>query len=71
MFSNLRHPEYHEGISMKTAEEGYFESGLLIHRLIDFGFYNLGIGTAWRYGTYSLPRLSDNLALMLSLNFNI
>lgn len=71
LFSNLRHPEYHEGISMKTAEEGYFESGLLIHRLIDFGFYNLGIGTAWRYGTYSLPRLSDNLALMLSLNFNI
>lgn len=69
LFGSLKHPEYHEGISMKVAEEGYFESGLFIHRLIDFGFYNLGLGAAWRYGTYSLSKLSDNLALMLSLRF--
>ena len=53
----------HRNIIIKAPEKGYFESGLCINNLIKSGFSSFGIGAYYRYGTYSLSTLKDNLSL--------
>ena len=53
----------------KTLSRGYFESGLMINRILDAGFYSLGIGFLYRYGPYHLPIIKENLTFKLTLNY--
>jgi hypothetical protein len=67
---SLDRKEYHKGIEFEIMDRGYFESGLLINQLLNIGnFYSIGIGAFYRYGFYSFPEFSDNIALKLSLQF--
>jgi len=67
-FATLAHPEYHKGIDFKVMDKGYFESGILINRLLNFnGVYTIGVGVFYRYGFYHLPDIADNFAYKLSI----
>lgn len=64
---HMKHPEYHQGISFNTLEKGYFESGFELNKLL-FGF---GLSAAYRYGSYHLPKLEDNIALKFTFNITL
>ncbi len=68
-FGSLNHPDNPLNTSYKTLEKGYYESGLLINKLIDLKIYQLGIGAFYRYGPYSFDKVGDNFAVKLSLTF--
>jgi len=70
-FGWLDHPEHHKNIGFKTMEHGYFESGILINRLVNLYLYNIGIGATYRYGAYSNQQFEDNLSVKVSLTFPI
>ncbi|HBG70547.1 MAG: hypothetical protein A2W93_06060 [Bacteroidetes bacterium GWF2_43_63] len=53
----------------KTLEKGYFESGLMINKILDAGFYSLGVGCLYRYGPYRLATPKENITLKLTLNY--
>ncbi len=66
----------HMGIEFKTMNKGFFESGLMFNNLFRFNYLSLvyfgvGLGTFYRYGSYALPKTSDNFAykLIISLSF--
>lgn len=70
-FGWLNNPEQHKNIGFKTMEHGYFESGILINRLVNLYLYNIGIGATYRYGAYSNRLVEDNLSVKISLTFPI
>jgi hypothetical protein len=53
----------------KTMDKGYFESGLFINKIINTGFYSLGIGALYRYGPYQFDSFRENITIKLSLNY--
>ncbi len=59
----------HQGVSMNSMEKGYFESGLLINKLLDLKLYNLGLGAFYRYGPYGFDDAMDNFAVKISIVF--
>lgn len=71
LFGSLSQPERHQGIVMKAPEKGYFEAGINLNRLLGMGFYSLGLGSAYRFGPYHLPKTTDNLTVMITLNWNL
>ena len=52
----------HLGISYKTMEKGFFESGIECNKL----FKGFGLVAFYRYGPYQLARFEDNIALKIS-----
>jgi hypothetical protein len=78
-FGWLDHPDrynYINGVNepYKTMDLGYYESGLLINKLVDLKLYTIGIGGFYRWGPYSLKNTWDNFAakitIIFPLNFN-
>jgi hypothetical protein len=75
-YGSLQNPGYHQNITFKTMEKGYYESGLMLSNLFRFKYmnmiyYGLGAGVFCRYGSYSLPTASENLAykFIVSVSF--
>jgi len=66
-FGWLDNPESHYEIEVQSFDKGYYESGLLINKIIDFGFYNIGAGMFYRYGPYSFNRTNKNMAWKISI----
>jgi len=66
-FGSLENPENHHNYDFETLEKGYYESGLLIRKLLDFKVYDLGIGVMYRYGPYGFDNVSKNFAYKISL----
>ena len=62
-------PDKHYNITYRTMELGYYESGLMIHNILDLNFFNIGLGAFYRYGPYSLAKTGDNFAYKFSINF--
>ena len=50
-------------------EKGYYESGILINNILNLGFYSFGVGAFYRYGPYSLDKISDNFAWKFTMTF--
>ncbi|MCB0401337.1 MAG: carboxypeptidase-like regulatory domain-containing protein [Flavobacteriales bacterium] len=69
-FGALSYQGLHEGVSYSTMEKGFFESGLLINRLLKMNFTTFGVGAFYRYGPYKLPKSSDNFVVKMSLGFS-
>jgi len=53
----------------KTLTRGYFESGLMINKILDAGFYSIGVGGLYRYGPYRLDSFKQNVTFKLTLNY--
>jgi hypothetical protein len=71
-FGSLKNKDKHQGISFNTMEQGFYESGLLLNNLIRFKYvkllyFGIGAGAFYRYGSYALPKQSDNLAFKINL----
>ena len=70
MFGSLDNPENHNGLSNSSLEEGYYESGLELNRLLVNGISGFGFGFYYRYGPYHLAEFEDNFAIKLSSKFS-
>jgi hypothetical protein len=67
LWGNLNNAQSHT-FATASANKGYYESGLVIDRLIGSNFSGLGIGVFYRYGTYAFDNTIDNFAFKLSSN---
>ena len=68
-FGSLSHPENHLKQAIKSYEKGYFESGLVINKIIRLGLVDVGFAGFYRYGTYTLPTAKENLAWKIVFQF--
>ncbi len=63
-FGSLKNPQFQNGIDIKTATNGLYESGLLINNIyrmnLKFYYLGLGAGVFYRYGPYSFPKTIEN-----------
>jgi hypothetical protein len=59
---DLKNFSKHYNVSIAKLNKGYFESGLLINNLVSTGFYGLGVGAYYRYGSYAFPTFKENIA---------
>jgi len=66
-WANLSNPQNQFGITYKTMDKGYYESGIELNNLIKPSFLHIGIGGYYRFGPYSLSSPSDNLAIKLTI----
>lgn len=70
-FGDLNNSDQHFNVQYQTMEKGYYESGILLHGLLDLKFYKLGAGVFYRYGPYSFDLPGDNFAYKISVVFPI
>ena len=68
---SLEHPELHQGISYNTLEHGFYEGGLLIHKLLRLPTLNLGLGTFYRFGPYGYDEVRKNFGFKFSLEVGL
>jgi hypothetical protein len=66
-WGNMEHPEQHSGISYKTLDKGFFESGVELNQIYKI----IGLSAFYRYGPNGLPRFEDNISIKLSLILNL
>ncbi|MBD3581939.1 DUF5686 family protein [Flavobacterium selenitireducens] len=66
-FGSMENREQHSGFDYKTLDKGFFESGLEVNQI----YSGLGISGFYRYGTYSMPDLEDNIAIKLTFTLNL
>lgn len=66
-FGGFSHPENHQGITFKTMEKGFYESGFELQNI----FKGFGLSTYYRYGPYQLPTFDQNIAIKLSFTLNL
>jgi hypothetical protein len=61
-FGNLNNTSQHYNVDFNTMEKGYYESGVLMHGLLDLSFYKMGVGVFYRWGPYGFDNIADNFA---------
>jgi hypothetical protein len=66
-FGGFSHPENHQGITFKTMEKGFYESGFELQNI----FKGFGLSTYYRYGPYQLEKFDQNIAIKLSFTLNL
>lgn len=64
---DIRNPEDHIDIEFESLDQGFFESGFELNKLI-FGF---GTSLTYRYGAYHLPNWEDNIAFKFTFNLKL
>jgi hypothetical protein len=52
---------------IKTMNKGYYESGIELNNLLTVSFMQLGVGSYYRYGPYSLPTVSNDLVFKFTV----
>ncbi len=68
---SLSHPENHLFGDMHSFEKGYFESGLVLNKIIRLGLVDVGAAWFYRYGPYALPTVKENMAWKIGFLFVI
>jgi hypothetical protein len=66
----LDHRENHHNFDFNTMEKGYYESGLIIRKMLDLRLYDLGVGVLYRYGPYSFDNVSYNFAYKITVYYS-
>lgn len=66
---SLSHPENHVKEGIKSFEKGYFESGMVLNKMLRFGLSDVGLAWFYRYGPYSLPTPKENMAWKFVIQF--
>jgi hypothetical protein len=69
-FGSMDYQEDHHNFDYNTLEMGYYESGLVIRKILDLRIYDLGVGVLYRYGPYSFENVSLNFAYKFSLFYS-
>lgn len=70
-WGGLSKPGNHRGYSFNSMEKGFYEGGIQIDQLLRNNLIGIGIAALYRFGPYTLPDPTDNLALKLSLSVGI
>jgi len=70
-FGSLSYEGAHGGETFNTMEKGYYESGLLINKILKINFSHIGVGAFYRYGPYKLSKESDNYTIKMSIGFSL
>jgi len=70
-FGKLQNQDYHQIINIKTLGHGYYESGILINKILNNQFSDIGFGIFYRYGTYSFVKISDNFGYKITIHLNL
>ncbi|HNW54582.1 MAG TPA: hypothetical protein PKN21_09955, partial [Bacteroidales bacterium] len=65
----LRHPENHVKDGIKSYEKGYYESGIVLNKMLRLGLTDVGFAWFYRYGPYSFPTFNENSAWKLVFHF--
>jgi len=65
----LRHPENHIKDGIKSYEKGYYESGIVMNKMLRLGLTDVGLAWFYRYGPYSYPTFNENSAWKLVFHF--
>jgi hypothetical protein len=66
---SLSHPENHVKEGIKSFEKGYFESGMVLNKILRLGLSNVGLAWFYRYGPYTLPTPKENMAWKFVIQF--
>ncbi len=66
-FGTLENKSQHTGLTFKTLEKGFFESGIEANKM----FKGFGLNLFYRYGPNGLPKFEDNLSLKISFNLDL
>lgn len=66
-FGSMENRGQHIGFDYKTLDKGFFESGLEVNQI----YSGFGISGFYRYGTYSMAELEDNIAVKLTFTLNL
>ncbi len=70
-WGNLVNREQQLGVSPKTMDKGFVESGLIIDNLFKLNYIQYGIGIYYRYGAYSFTNTIDNFGFKLSFKYTL
>ena len=62
IFGSLDHKQNHHNFDFNTLEKGYYESGIVIRKLLDLTIVDVGVGVLYRYGPYGFKNVSYNFA---------
>jgi hypothetical protein len=66
MLDNLAN-QYNFPTKIETMDKGYYESGIELNNLLKANFIQLGVGSYYRYGPYSLSGFNNNIAYKLTV----
>lgn len=69
-YGKMQNPLFHQGIVYKTMEKGYYETGLILGKLLNQKLFGYGFAVYYRLGPYSFSKISDNFAYKVALTFN-
>ena len=75
-YGSLSNPQLQEGLPLKTLENGFFESGLVLDNILRFNMFNTGYlgiggGAFYRYGPNQLPGQMDNWAFKVAFMYSV
>lgn len=70
LWGSLRSPELHYGLPARAPDQGYYEGGLELNKLLNENFLALGLGFYYRMGPYSLPTFEQNFALKITSKYS-
>jgi len=68
-FGAMNNTTDHHNIEFNTLEKGYYESGIIIRKLLNLQIYDLGAGVLYRYGPSGFDSPTKNFAYKLSLYY--
>ncbi|HTB31207.1 MAG TPA: DUF5686 family protein [Bacteroidia bacterium] len=63
----LDNPGSQNGITFKTMNKGYYESGMEINNLVKSSIFRIGVGGYYRYGSYSLSTPGQNFVFKFTI----
>ncbi len=68
-FGNISNTYLHHNIGFSSMKNGYYESGIVIRKLLNLRIYDLGAGVIYRYGPYGFETPADNFSYRISLYY--
>lgn len=61
----------HQGLQLKSMNDGFYESGLVIDNLLKVSTSKWGLGVYYRYGANSFDNIGDNFAFKLKVGLTL
>lgn len=68
-FGKLKNTTGYHHMDYKTMEMGYYESGIVIRKLLDLNFFDIGGSILYRYGPYGYDKVSSNFSYKFSIYY--
>ncbi len=70
-WGDLKYESEHLNLKYSSMEKGYFETGILLNKLMTSNISALGLGVFYRYGPYSLAGQKQNFTIVMMSGFNL